>query len=99
MIQTPIVTPTTLSVTMEEVTLSPEELATSNARRERYMKNMAWFEAHAGELGEHHSGQSICIAGETLFFGQDPKEIYARALAAFPEDRGAFFTYYIKPRH
>jgi hypothetical protein len=86
-----------LVVEMHEVTLSPEEQAEALARRERYLKNMRWFEGHVAEIRKHHAGKSICVAGETLFFGDDPKEVFARAQTAFPEERGAYFTMYLKP--
>ncbi|MBA4065893.1 MAG: hypothetical protein C0501_19670 [Isosphaera sp.] len=86
-----------LHVEMEEVVLPPEEHAGALARRERYFKNMRWFEAHIAEIRKQHAGQSVCVAGETLFAGPDPREVFARARAAFPDDWGSFFTMYLRP--
>ena len=84
-------------VGMEEVALTPAEQAGVQVRREKYLKNLRWFESHVAEIREHHSGKSICVAGETLF-ARRPKEVVERARAAFPGDWGSFFTMYISPR-
>ena len=87
-----------LPLTMEETPLSPEEQAHAQARQGRYLKNRTWFEAHVREIRDKHAGHYICVAGETLFSGDDAAEVYARARAAFPADWGAFFTMYLQPK-
>lgn len=84
-----------LRVGMEEVVLTPAEQGEAQSRREKYLKNLRWFESHVAEIRDQHSGKSICVAGETLFSGDDPKEVVARARSAFPGDWGSFFTMYI----
>jgi hypothetical protein len=82
-----------LTVTFDEIT-DPEELARSRARRERFARNLAWFEAHALEIGQQHRGRCICIAGEELFAADTAEGVLAQARAAHPEDDG-FFLHYI----
>jgi hypothetical protein len=50
---------------MEDVT-DPVELARGRARDEHFRRDLAWFEAHARELGSAHPGKCTCIAGEEL---------------------------------
>jgi hypothetical protein len=80
------------ALVMEEVT-DPVELARSSAQRERFARNLAWFEAHALALGEKYRGQCICIAGEELFVADTPEEAFALAKAAHPDDDGRFLHY------
>jgi hypothetical protein len=46
--------------TIEEIILSPEELAQVAERRRRFERNLAWFGGHALEIGEKYSGKYIC---------------------------------------
>jgi hypothetical protein len=82
-----------IPIVMEEVT-DPVELAKARARGERFARNLAWFEAHALEIGAAHRGQCICIAGQELFVADTPQAVRALAKAAHPEDDG-FFLHYI----
>ncbi len=77
------------AVVMEELT-DPSELAEARARRQRFERNWAWFEAHAAEVYCRHRGKCICISGEELFVGDAPAEVLALAKAAHPEDDGRF---------
>ena len=76
-------------VVMEEVT-DPEEIAKARAQRERFDRNAAWLQAHAGEVYTRYRGKCICIAGEELFVADTPEEVIAQAAAAHPEDDGRF---------
>jgi hypothetical protein len=76
----------------------PAMLATFRDKRERFNKNLAWFEAHAIEIGKAHPGRYICVAGQALFVGDDPAELFARARTAYPDDWGGFFTKFIPAR-
>lgn len=80
-------------IVMEEVT-DPVELAQARARRERFDRNWAWFEAHAPEIYATHRGKVLCIAGQELFAADTVEEVLAQATTAHPEDDG-FFTRYI----
>jgi len=84
-------------IVMEEVT-DPEELAKARARRERFDRNSAWFQAHATEIFERHCGQCVVIAGEELFVADTPEEAWALADAAHPEDEGSFIQYIPKDK-
>src|SRR5438105_4781703 len=79
--QTPIV--------MSEVT-DPAELATARPRRERFNRNLAWFEAHATEIYRTHRGKVICVAGQELFVADDAAAVLALARTAHPDDDGCF---------
>jgi hypothetical protein len=81
-----------LTMEIGEVT-DPAELARARARREQFDRNMAWFEAHAVEIGEKHRGKHICIAGQELFVADTVQEALALAKAAHPEDEAPFFKY------
>jgi hypothetical protein len=89
--------PNRVPVVMEEVT-DPAELARSRERNERFRRNLAWFEAHALEIGRAHRGKCICIAGEELFVADSPEAALALANAAHPEDDGRFLHYIPRER-
>lgn len=74
---------------MEEVT-DPVELARAKARHAKFLRNLAWFDAHAKEIYAKYRGKCICIAGEELFAADTPEEVLARAKAAHPDDEGRF---------
>lgn len=76
-------------IIMEEVT-DPVELQKARAQDERFVRNWAWFEAHAAEIYAAHRGKCICIAGEELFVADTPTEALAMAIAAHPDDDGRF---------
>ena len=76
-------------IVLEEMT-DPVELAKAAARRVQNDRNFAWFQTHAQEVYDNHQGKCICIAGEELFVGDTPREVFALATAAHPEDKGRF---------
>ena len=76
----------------------PVVLEAFRDKRERFNKNLAWFEDHAVEIGKAHPGRYICVAGQVLFVGDDPAELFARARTAYPDDWGGFFTKAISAR-
>ena len=76
-------------IVMEEVT-DPGELEQAHAQDARFVRNWAWFEAHAADIYAAHRGQCICIAGEELFVAPTPEAALALAQAAHPEDNGRF---------
>jgi hypothetical protein len=80
-------------VVIVEEQLSPEELAAFHAQRERYERNMAWFQAHLEEIRAKHLGKHICVAGHELFAADTPKQALALARAAHPEDDGLMGLY------
>jgi hypothetical protein len=79
-------------IVVEEV-CDPAELARARARRERFQRNWAWFDAHASEIYSAHRGKCICVAGEHVFVAESPSEAMAMAVAAHPEDDGRFMRY------
>jgi hypothetical protein len=79
-------------IIMEEVT-DPEELARARVQDERFERNLAWFEAHALEIGEKYRGKCICVTNEELLIADTPEEVLALAKAAHPEDDGRFLHY------
>jgi hypothetical protein len=85
------------SVVLEEVT-DPVQLAEAQARRARFDRNWAWFEAHAAEIYTQHRGKCVCIAGEELFVADTADEALAQARAAHPEDDGRFTRYIPRER-
>lgn len=89
--------PIQFQMVMEEVT-DPREIAQARERDARFRKNLAWFEAHALEIGEAHRGKHICVAGEELFVGDTPEEVFGKARAAHPEDDGYFLKYVYRER-
>lgn len=80
------------SIVMTEVT-DPDELARARAQRERYDRNFAWLQAHAGDIYARHRGRCICIAGEELFVADTPQAALALGVAAHPDDDGSFVHY------
>jgi hypothetical protein len=84
-------------IAMEKVT-DANELAKAQAQDDRFERNWAWFEAHAGEIYLRHRGQAYCIAGQELFVAATPKEVLALARAAHPNDDGLFTGYIPKER-
>ena len=82
---------------MEEVT-DAEELAKARVQDERFARNWAWFDAHAGEIYARHRGKCLCIAGQELFVADTPEEVLALATAAHPDDDGRFTRYIPKER-
>ena|SRR6266700_3950849 len=76
-------------IIMEEVT-DPSELEKARAQDARFVRNWAWFEAHAAEIYAAHRGKCVCIAGERLFVADTPEEALAMAIAAHPDDDGRF---------
>ena len=82
-----------LSMTVHEIT-DPAEAARVAARRERFDRNLEWFERNAVAIGTDCRGKCICVAGEELFVGDTPAEAVALASAVYPDDDG-FFLHYI----
>jgi hypothetical protein len=85
------------SIEMEEVT-DPGEIARARAQRERFDRNSAWLQAHAGEIYPQHRGKCICVAGQELFVADTPEEALALGKAAHPEDDGSFVQYVPRER-
>jgi hypothetical protein len=85
------------TIVMEIVT-DPVELAKAQARREKFDRNLNWFQAHALEIGASCRGKFICIAGEQLFAADTAEEVLSLATAAHPEDEGRFIHYIPRER-
>jgi hypothetical protein len=85
--------PAPLIVEIPEV--SDAERAANIAANEQFKLNVAWWNAHAKEIGAQHTGKFVCIAGQELFAGDDPREVTARATAAHPEPGDGFLCFRI----
>jgi hypothetical protein len=70
------------------------EACQAAARRDRFDRNLKWFERHAVDIGTRFRGKCICVAGEELFVSDTPAEAVGSAKAAHPDDDG-FFLHYI----
>lgn len=75
--------------------VSDEERAAGMAANAEFKKNVAWWNARAGELGPQHLGKFVCVAGQELFVGDDPTEVVARATAAHPVPGSGFLCFRI----
>ena len=81
-----------------EIVTDPQEIASSEARRACFERNLAWFQAHAQEIYRAHRGKCICVAGQNLFVGDSPQEALRLARAAHPNDQGLFTRYIPRER-
>jgi hypothetical protein len=80
-------------IEMEEVILTPAELAKENERWQRYECNAAWLQTHAHEVYSQNRGKYICIAGQELFVADSVPEVVELAKQAHPEDDGRYLRY------
>ena len=80
---------------VSEMAVTPEGQAKSLADQEEFRRNIEWFGARAKEIRDAHSGKCICVAGQELFVGDQPREVYARALEAHGPLAGGFLTMYL----
>jgi len=73
----------------------PQELAEARKQREQFDRNSEWLKQHIADVyAPANRGKIVCIAGGEAFFGDNVKEVVARATAAHPDDKG-WFTRYI----
>ena len=86
-----------LILTFTEVEATPEERAQNLARLEEFRKNVDWFSANAAALRAAYTGKFICIAGQEVFAGDDPKEVVGRAKAAHPDLPGGYLPMRLLP--
>ena len=77
---------------------SDAERAAGIAANAEFKRNVAWWNAHVGEVGPRHVGKFVCVAGQELFAGDDPAEVLARAKAAHPKPGDGFLCFRI-PTH
>jgi hypothetical protein len=77
---------------IEEVT-DPDEIARFRAQHERGERNEAWLQAHWAEVLPRARGRFLVVSGQEAFIADTPKEVWALARAAHPEDDGAFGQY------
>lgn len=85
--------PAPLVVEIPEI--SDEERAAGIAANAEFKKNVAWWNAHAKDIGPQHVGEFVCVAGQELFAGDDPVEVVARAKAAHPNPGDGFLCFRI----
>ena len=76
---------------------TPEQQAEDQARRDRFMANVRWFEAHVADLRTNYAGQYVTISCGEAFADPDVRASLEKARAAHPEDRGAYLTQYFRP--
>jgi hypothetical protein len=79
-------------IVMEEIS-DCGEVARARARREKFQRNWAWFEAHGTDIYSAHRGKCICVAAGELFVADSPAEVISMATAAHPDDDGRFTRY------
>lgn len=80
---------------MSEEQLRPDELAKFSTMWETAERNVRWYERHAAEIAEKHSGKHVCIAGGAVFAADTPTAAIAEARSAHPDEWGAFFTTFV----
>ena len=85
--------PAPLIVEIPEI--SEEERAAGIVANAEFKKNVAWWNAHFEELSSLHAGKFVCVAGQELFAGDDPREVTARAKAAHPNPGDGFLCFRI----
>ena len=81
---------------VEEVT-DPDEIARIHAQHAQAQRNGDWLESHWNDVLPQAFGKFIAIAGQEAFIADSPKEAWAWARAAHPEDRGALVEYVLPP--
>jgi hypothetical protein len=79
-------------VTLEEVT-DPTEIARGRAQIERARRNSDWLQTHWSDVLPQARGKFLAVAGQQPFLANTPKEAWALARAAHPEDDGAMCQY------
>ena len=85
-------------IIMIEETMTPEEMAAAQKRREQFDRNSAWLQSHIPEVYSRHRGKCICIAGQELFVADTVTDAVAKAKATHPDDRGLFTRYIPKEK-
>jgi hypothetical protein len=63
------------------------------ARMERARRNSQWLQAHWADLLPQAVGKYVVVAGEEAFIADGPKEAWALARHAHPEDDAATIQY------
>ena len=76
-----------------EIITDARKLSRASEQEQRYQRNRAWLEAHAGEVFNSYRGRCVCIAGESCFVADTPEEAWALGAAAHPEDEGMFIRF------
>jgi hypothetical protein len=79
-------------VIIEEVS-DPREIARSRAQHERFQQNSKWLQSHWSDVLPQARGRFLAVAGQEAFVADTPKDAWAMAEAAHPEDNGAFVQY------
>jgi hypothetical protein len=75
---------------------APQELADFRETMQQFHSNSKWLSQHWKELLPQASGKYVAVAGQEAFIGDTHQEARNRALAAHPEDRGAF-SQFVRP--
>jgi hypothetical protein len=63
------------------------------AKMERARRNSQWLQAHWADLLPQAVGKYLVVAGEGAFIATGPKEAWALARQAHPEDDAATIQY------
>ncbi len=79
---------------IEEVT-DPVEIARIRAQDEQHRRNLDWLQAHWADVLPQARGKFLAVAGQEAFIADTPKQAWAWAAAAHPDDQGAFVQYVI----
>ena len=87
----------TAPLVIETPEVSEEERAANITANAEFKKNVEWWNAHVKEIRDAHTGKFVCVAGQELFFGDDPIEVMARAKAAHPNPGFGFVSLRLLP--
>ena len=68
-----------------EVPTTEEERAYNRAVGIELKKNIEWFSLNEASIRDRHSGKFVVVFGQELFFGDDPRDVLLRSLAAHPD--------------
>jgi hypothetical protein len=76
-----------------EIVTDPDEVARSKAQDERARRNSDWLQCHWPDLLPQARGKFVAVAGQEAFIADTPREAWAWAAKAHPEDNGALVQY------
>lgn len=86
------------NLTVMEIVTDEKEIARAQMQRQFYRRNFAWFQAHSNEIYRKYHGKCVAVAGCELFVGDAPEDVWKRAEAAHPNDKGIFIHYIPKEK-
>src|SRR5262245_2125011 len=76
-----------------EVVTDPAESERFRIAHERARQNLAWLQAHWGDLLPQARGKHVAVAGQEAFIADTAQAAWEWARRAHPEDTGAVVRY------